>query len=146
MFWRKSKQKELKTVWKIRKGPRVSYLVGTAHFFPYSFRHSFLRLFDDAAAVLFEGPLDQQSLQIIRSSGISEKPAASALDLIDRQTMAKINAKLFPSCRRKTLEDAIRLSVPGTGSPLFCMSEVRAAITLSSTSHTAATSTPGRLP
>ena len=121
MFWRKLKQKELKTVWKIRKGPRVSYLVGTAHFFPYSFRHSFLRLFDGAAAVLFEGPLDEQSLQTIRSSGIAEKPAANALDLIDRQTMAKINAKLFPGCRRKTLEDAIRLSVPGTGSPLYEM-------------------------
>lgn len=121
MFWRKIKPKELKTVWEIHKGPRVSYLVGTAHFFPYSFRQSFLRLFAGAAAVLFEGPLDEKSLQAIRSSGIAEKPAASALDLIDRRTTVKINEKLFPGCRRKTLEDAIRLSVPGTGSPLYEM-------------------------
>lgn len=121
MFWRKKKEKELKTIWGIRKGPLVSYLVGTAHFFPYSFRNSLRQLFSEATAVLFEGPLDEKSLQAIRTSGIVHKPAESVLDTLDRQTVDKINDKLFPGCRRKTLEEAIRLSVPGSEDALHEM-------------------------
>ena len=121
MFWRKRKQRELKTVWEIRKDDRLSYLVGTAHFFPYSFRHSFLQLISHAATVLFEGPLDEASLQAIRGAGIAEETATSVFDKLDRSTVAKINEKLLPGCRRKTLEDAICLSVPGTKDPLHEM-------------------------
>ncbi|KPJ78536.1 MAG: hypothetical protein AMJ54_03415 [Deltaproteobacteria bacterium SG8_13] len=119
MRWWKRKEKELKTVWAIHKGHRrVAYLVGTAHFFPYSFRDSFRQLIGEASAALFEGPLDGQSLQAIRSSGIAGKPAESVLDKLDRQTRTKISDKLFPGCRRRTLEDAIRFSVPGVADPL----------------------------
>jgi uncharacterized protein YbaP (TraB family) len=121
MFWRKWKEKPLKNVWEIRKGNRISYLVGTAHFFPFSFRPSFQQLFEKATAVLFEGPLDKRSLQAIRSSGMFETPAASVIDQLDRQTRSKIREKLFPGCRRKTLEDAIRLSVPQAEDPLVEM-------------------------
>ena len=68
--------------------------------------------------VLFEGPLDTDNLQAIRASGIEATSAESVLDALDRQTVARINEKIFPGCRRKTLEDAIRLSVPTAKSPL----------------------------
>ena len=116
--WRKRKGKKLKTVWEIHKGPMVSYLVGTAHFFPYSFRHSFLQLITEASAVLFEGPLDEESLQQIRAAGMVAESTDSVFDKLDRRTIVRINEKLFPGCRRKTLEDAIRLGVPGAGDPL----------------------------
>ena len=105
-------------MWHIHGGHHISTLVGTAHFFPYSFRHYFLQLISGAAVVLFEGPLDEESLQKIRASGMVEKPGDSVLDQLDRQTRAKIKTKILPGCRRKTLEDAICLSVPGAEDPL----------------------------
>ena len=117
-FWSKRKEKPLKTVWEIHRNRSVSYLVGTAHFFPYSFRYSFRLLIEKASAVLFEGPLDKQSLQTIRASGIIDGPAVCALDRLDRRTVARIEEKIFPGCRRKTLEDAIRLGAPGFDRPL----------------------------
>lgn len=108
-------------MWEIHGGHRVSTLVGTAHFFPYSFRDSFLRLIHEAAAVLFEGPLDENSLQQIRAAGMVADSTDSVLYTLDRQTVAKINERLFPGCRRKTLADAIRLCVPGSKDPLFEM-------------------------
>lgn len=121
LFWKKRNQKTLKTVWEIRKGHLVSYLVGTAHFFPFSFRHFFRQLMRDATAVLFEGPLDEKSLQSIRAFGIAKEPIASVLDALAPATVVKINEKIFPGCRRKTLVDAIRLSVPESGDPLYEM-------------------------
>jgi hypothetical protein len=97
--------------------------VGTAHFFPYSFKASLSRLIREAAAVLFEGPLDPKSLAAIRASGISEEPAPHVLDALDRTTFNKIGEKVFPHCRRKTLEDAIALTVPDARHPLYPLTE-----------------------
>ena len=118
LSWWKRKEKKLTTVWEIHKGPVVSTLVGTAHFFPYSFRQSFLQLIKGASSVLFEGPLDEKSLQQIRASGMVAESGESVLDKLDRRTIVRINDKLFPGRRRKTLEDAIRLGVPGAADPL----------------------------
>ena len=118
MIWKRAGKNRLKTVWEIRKGARISYLVGTAHFFPHSFRLWFQQLMESASAALFEGPLDEKSLQRIRESGMTAGPADDLFAQLDRQTVARINEKIFPGCRRKTLEDAIRLSVPGSSDPL----------------------------
>ena len=116
--WWKRKERKLATVWEIHKGAKISTLVGTAHFFPYSFRQSFLQLISEASAVLFEGPLDENSLKQIRASGMVAESGPSVLDKLDRRTIIRINDKLFPGGRRKTLEDAIRLGVPGAVDPL----------------------------
>jgi hypothetical protein len=49
-------------LWEIEKNGRTSWIGGTAHFFCYSFENSLRRLFDKVDTVVFEGPLDQESL------------------------------------------------------------------------------------
>ncbi len=60
LFW--WKEKPLRTVWKVEKAGRISFLVGTAHFSPYRFEKALTKLIQTAEIVLFEGPLDQESM------------------------------------------------------------------------------------
>jgi hypothetical protein len=60
LFW--WKEKKLKTIWKIEKDNQVSFLVGTAHFSPYRFEKDLTKLIQRAGTVLFEGPLDKESM------------------------------------------------------------------------------------
>ena len=57
----RSREKPLRMVWRVEKDGRRSYLVGTAHFFPYSFVGSLTRLLQKVGTVMFEGPLDEES-------------------------------------------------------------------------------------
>ena len=59
-FW--WKEKRLKTVWRVEKDGRISLLVGTAHFSPYSFKKALTKLIQNVETVLFEGPLDKESM------------------------------------------------------------------------------------
>jgi len=121
MLWRKNKEKTLKMVWEVKKNDRISFLVGTAHFFPYSFKLSLTQLIKDAATVIFEGPLDKESLEEIRKSGFLKVPGDHVLDELDGQTRKRIVDKLLPTCRRKSLVDTIYLSDPGNPDPLYRM-------------------------
>jgi hypothetical protein len=58
-------------VWSVRKAEQVCYLVGTAHWFPYSFRASLTRLFKRVRTTIFEGPLDELSMQRVSDYGHS---------------------------------------------------------------------------
>ncbi len=60
LFW--WKEKRLRTIWKVEKERHASFLVGTAHFSPYSFKKTLTRLIQGVDTVLFEGPLDQESM------------------------------------------------------------------------------------
>jgi uncharacterized protein YbaP (TraB family) len=63
LFWPNNKL--LRMIWRVEKDGRVSHLVGTAHFFPYSFRRALKRLMRDVETVMFEGPLDEASSALI---------------------------------------------------------------------------------
>ena len=67
LFW--SHQKKLRMLWRVEKDGRASHLVGTAHFFPYSFRRALTRLMRNVEIVMFEGPLDQASSEQIAAYG-----------------------------------------------------------------------------
>ncbi|MFZ5821130.1 MAG: TraB/GumN family protein [Chloroflexota bacterium] len=54
-------EKPLRMAWRVEKDGRASHLVGTAHFFPHSFRRSLTRLIQEVTTVMFEGPLDEDS-------------------------------------------------------------------------------------
>lgn len=56
-------------VWEVAKRGRRSRLVGTAHFFPYHFRGALARLIGAVRTVLFEGPLDEQSMRRVVDAG-----------------------------------------------------------------------------
>jgi hypothetical protein len=59
----------LRMVWRVERGGRCSHIVGTAHFFPYSYARAFARLLRPVRSALFEGPLDEDSSQRIAEYG-----------------------------------------------------------------------------
>ena len=102
MFFRKSKEKEMKMIWKVKKEDKRSYLVGTAHFFPYSFRTSLSRYLKDASVVLFEGPLDEQNMAKVVNAGTNNENEAHLFEQLDRKTIDRISEALVPVCRGKS--------------------------------------------
>lgn len=89
-----SKERELKMIWRLEKGGRRSYLVGSAHFFPYHFRRSLRDYIGRVKTVLVEGPLDEGASARVVAHG-SERPAGvSLLAALDQQTIARIRREL----------------------------------------------------
>ena len=89
-----SKERDLKMVWEVHKGGKRSFLVGTAHFFPYRFMESLGRYIPQADAVLFEGPLDEESAKRVVAAGDAGNGQPSLLDALDAQTIGRIQAEL----------------------------------------------------
>jgi uncharacterized protein YbaP (TraB family) len=83
-------QRTFKMLWKIEKNGRTSWIGGTAHFFCYSFENSLRRLFDKVDTVVFEGPLDQESLDQVAEIGRHPEPDAPRL--IESMTEQEIHA------------------------------------------------------
>ena len=79
LFW--WKEKKLRSVWKVEKNGRSSLLVGTAHFCPYRFEKALTKLIQDAETVLFEGPLDQESMARVVQYGRQGEGTPSLLSL-----------------------------------------------------------------
>ncbi len=86
-----TKEKTLKTVWKIEKGRKVSYLIGAAHFFPYSFKKSLTRYISNADTVLLEGPLDENNMNKVVEQGAVCDNHSSLDNLLDAHTINEIN-------------------------------------------------------
>lgn len=95
-FW----EKPLRMVWRIERDNRMAHLVGTAHFFPYSFARAFTRLMRDVNTVLFEGPLDEASSARIAEYGrqgegvptFVEMVTPEAINEIERLLRARLNS------------------------------------------------------
>ncbi len=101
MIFRKFKQKKLKMIWQVQKNGKVSHLVGTAHFFPYSFRNSLCRCLENARLVMFEGPLDDRNMARVREAGIDRESSYHFFDELDDETIAGITGALIPVCRTR---------------------------------------------
>ncbi len=63
------KQRPYAMLWEVKKNKKTSYIGGSAHFFCYSFERAFTNLFNRVDTVLFEGPLDEDSLAIVKENG-----------------------------------------------------------------------------
>ena len=81
-------QRRFAMLWEVEKSECRSWLGGTAHFFCCSFETSFRELFERVDTVLFEGPLDQASLDQVAEVGRS--PAAGSPRLIEALTEEEI--------------------------------------------------------
>ncbi len=91
LWW---KEKKLRAVWRIEKEGRSSLLVGTAHFCPYRFDGALARLIRGAEAVLFEGPLDRQSMARVVEYGRQGEGTPSLYDALDPEAIREINRQL----------------------------------------------------
>jgi len=83
----------LRTVWRVGKAGRTSYLAGTAHFFPYHFRDSLRGLVAGAGTVLLEGPLDAAAMARVVESGAARDDAQSLAGALDTDTVLKVNSE-----------------------------------------------------
>ena len=101
MLFRRSDQKDLKMIWQVEKNRKKSYLVGTAHFSPYSFKASLHRCLQTANTVLFEGPLDQDNMARVVNCGYDPQSSYHIFDELDRKTIDKITHEITPKCRDK---------------------------------------------
>src|SRR5271157_1627295 len=97
MTWRQNrfsfihkKEKELKTIWKIEKDGRRGYMAGTAHFSPFRYRKSLQRLIQKAQIVLFEGPLDEQSMKRVLELGSTGEGSIALYERLDSQAINRI--------------------------------------------------------
>ena len=91
-FW--WKEKRLRTVWRVEKGQKVSFLVGTAHFTPYRFRRALTKLIQNADTILFEGPLDQESMAQVVQYGRQGENTLSVYEALDPRAIKELNKQL----------------------------------------------------
>jgi uncharacterized protein YbaP (TraB family) len=101
MLFSRFKQKKLKMIWEVQKNGRVSHLVGTAHFFPYSFRNSLQRYLENARVVMFEGPLDEANMARVREAGIDTENSYHIFNELDDKTITGITSALVPECQAR---------------------------------------------
>ena len=99
MFFRRSDEKELKMIWEVEKNHKRSYLVGTAHFFPYSFKTSLQRCLENAGTIMFEGPLDQDNMAKVVNRGLDKLSSYHIFDDLDQPSISRITRELAPQCR-----------------------------------------------
>ena len=95
------KEKELRAVWRIEKNGRGGLLAGTAHFFPYRLGKSLEAFIRPARTVLFEGPLDEASMNQVVAKASEGEGAGALYEVLD------------PAVRREIKKF---LGLPGEGS------------------------------
>lgn len=109
--WRK--ERTLKMVWQVQKDGCLSYLVGTAHFFPDSFLPSLERLLDRTETILTEGPLDAASMQKIADHGRCCDGTVDLAELLEPDAMREIE-RLLADRLADPVEKDILLLMPAT--------------------------------
>ncbi len=88
------KEKRLRMIWEVSRDKKSSYLVGTAHFFPYSFRRSLVKYIREVDAVLIEGPLDEDTMSKVVESGFQNDIKSSLLHILDEEVINKLVKEL----------------------------------------------------
>jgi uncharacterized protein YbaP (TraB family) len=121
MLFSRSNEKELKMIWEVAKNHKRSYLVGTAHFFPYSFKPSLHRCLENAGTVMFEGPLDPDNMAKVVNHGIDNQSSYHIFDDLDRQNIERITRELAPQCRGRNTFFILNLRKFKVENPLYEM-------------------------
>jgi len=92
LFWKN--EKPLRMVWRVEKNGYASHLVGTAHFFPYSFCRPLTRLMRPVVTVMFEGPLDDASSARIAEYGRQGDHVPTFVDALTPEAIKEIERVL----------------------------------------------------
>ncbi len=106
------KDKPLQMVWQVEKEGRTSYLVGTAHFFPYSFARSVTRLLKRVETAIFEGPLDEASMNRIAEHGRQGHHLPALADVLEPEAIEEINRQLGQRLNHQNDDDFYLLLRP----------------------------------
>jgi uncharacterized protein YbaP (TraB family) len=97
MFFRKTRGKEFKMIWSVEKDGSRSFLAGTAHFFPHSFKDSLAIHIQQAETVIFEGPLDDESMAKVARAGEDHQSQSHLFESLDQRTITSIRRALLPA-------------------------------------------------
>jgi len=89
-------------VWRVEKKGRASLLVGTAHFFPYSFKKVLTKLMNHSETVIFEGPLDKESMARVVEYGRHGGHSPSIYDALEPTAIIEINRQLRSRSKAST--------------------------------------------
>lgn len=84
----------MRTVWRVEKDGKSSLLVGTAHFFPYRFKKTLIKLIQSVETILFEGPLDQESMAAVVRYSRQGEESRSLYEALDPAVVKEINRQL----------------------------------------------------
>lgn len=90
IFAQLPRQEPFAMLWRLDKHGRTSWIGGAAHFFCCSFERSLRKLFENIDTVLFEGPLDPDSLDAVSRHGHS--PDADAPRVLSFMTEHEVRA------------------------------------------------------
>ncbi len=96
MWFYKRREQKLKMIWKVTFNQRTSFIVGTAHFFPHSFRTSLTNLLRSVDRVLLEGPLDERNMDKATESGVYGAGCRDVLKALDGKTVKQITELFLP--------------------------------------------------
>lgn len=80
------KNKKVKTIWQLSRASNTSYLIGSTHMFSHSFVPFLKEIIQRVDAVVVEGPLDIERMQLVITSGINKK-RLSLSDYVDNDTI-----------------------------------------------------------
>jgi hypothetical protein len=121
MWGWKSGRRDLKMIWTVRKNDRTSFLVGTAHFFSNSFKAAFKKYMKEVSYVLFEGPLDKESMSKVVEAGQIKNRNTHFFNLLDDLTIERIHLALTPACRASNTYLVFNLLGPKVENPIRAM-------------------------
>lgn len=82
-------------LWKVKKDSKTSIIVGSTHFFPYSFKKGLYKYISNSQGVVVEGPLDDDSLKVIAEKGLCMKHEPPLIDFFNRQEIQEISRVLY---------------------------------------------------
>ena len=108
-------------IWQVEKNHKRSYLVGTAHFFPYSFKTSLARCLENADTVLFEGPLNPDSMAKVVNCGFDNQSNYHIFNDLDQHSIDRITRELAPNCRGRDTFFILNLRKFSIENPLYDM-------------------------
>jgi len=121
MLFKRSDERELKMIWAVEKESARSHLVGTAHFFPHSFKTSLTRCLEKARIVMFEGPLDPDNMAKVVNSGLDSESDYHLFDDLDRKSIDKITREIAPACRGRNTFMVLNFRKFRVENPLYDM-------------------------
>jgi uncharacterized protein YbaP (TraB family) len=117
LFW--WKEKPLRTVWRVEEERQVSFLVGTAHFSPYRFKRTLIKLIQGVETVLFEGPLDGESMARVVQYGRQGENTPSLYKALNPEAIKEINRLLGGQSGASTTAGSyLEILRPMTSDPL----------------------------
>jgi len=123
LFW--WKEKRLRTVWRVEKDRSTSFLVGTAHFTPYRFKKALTKLIQPSETVLFEGPLDQESMARVVEYGRQGEDSPSVYDALEPAAIKEINRQLGSRLSAPTTSAVSYLDLLHRTPPDFLEAQIR---------------------